>query len=64
MTGAEIKNYILRNNVRLWQVAERWGLSDGNFSRRLRKPFSKSEFARIEEIVKSILASREEEEEI
>lgn len=26
--------------VKLWQLAERWGCNDGNFSRKLRRPFS------------------------
>lgn len=63
MSGEAIKDYILRNGVRLWQVAAALGMNDGNFSRRLRKPFSKSEFARIEKIVENILASREDETE-
>ena len=53
MQGYEIKEFIQRNDVKLWQVA------DGNFSRRLRKPFSKAEFRRIEEIVEKILAEQE-----
>ena len=59
MQGYEIKEFIQRNDVKLWQVAERLGMSDGNFSRRLRKPFSKAEFRRIEEIVEKILAEQE-----
>ena len=47
MTGAEIKQLILDSGVYCWQVAERLGLNDGNFSRRLRKPFSADEIERI-----------------
>lgn len=59
MQGCEIKEFIQRNGVRLWQVAFALGMTDGNFSRRLRKPFTKAEFRRIEEIVEKILAERE-----
>lgn len=59
MQGCEIKEYIRHNGVKLWQVAFALGMTDGNFSRRLRKPFSKAEFRRIEEIVEKILAEQE-----
>lgn len=59
MQGCEIKEFIQRNDVKLWEVADRLGMNDGNFSRRLRKPFSKAEFRRIEEIVEKILAEQE-----
>lgn len=54
MTGQEVRSYIKAAGVCLWQVAEKLGLYDGNFSRRLRKPFTAEEFARISEIVAEI----------
>lgn len=51
MTGAEIKQLIISSGVRLWQVADLWGLTDGNFSRRLRKPFNADEVERIKAII-------------
>lgn len=51
MGGAEVKRLILENGVRLWQVASKWGLTDGNFSRRLRKPFDEKEIERIKKII-------------
>lgn len=51
MTGTEVKNMILSAGIKLWQVAECWGISDGNFSRRLRKTFNKEEVERIEAII-------------
>ena len=54
MTGSEIKQLILSEGVRCWQVAELWGISDGNFSRRLRKPFNADEVKRVKEIIKSL----------
>ena len=57
MSGAEIKKTILDNGLKLWQVAYALGITDGNFSRKLRKDFTESEteqiFAIIEELKKA-----------
>lgn len=58
MLGREIKELILSSGVRCWQVAERWGLSDGNFSRRLRKPFSADEVERVKAIIAELTADK------
>lgn len=58
MKGAEVKRLILDSGVKLWQVAERWGLTDSNFSRRLRKPFDKDEIERVKKIVVEIAAKQ------
>lgn len=44
--------------VRLWEVAECFGLNDGNFSRKLRKPFSADEEARALAIIASLREKR------
>ena len=59
MEGCEIKEFIQRNGVKLWQVADLLGMTDSNFSRRLRKPFSNAEFKHIEKLVEKICAERE-----
>lgn len=59
MTGSEVKRLIISANVRCWEVAELWGLSDGNFSRRLRKPFDEKEVERIKAIIAEIKAQKE-----
>ncbi len=59
MTGSEIKKLVLDSGLKLWQVAERWGLTDGNFSRRLRKPFNASEVERIKEIIADIKSEQD-----
>lgn len=40
MANTELKLYAMQKDVRLWQVAERFGINDGNFSRKLRKEFT------------------------
>ncbi len=57
MSGAEIKAFIISNGLKLWQVAEKIGMNDGNFSRRLRKPFSEQETERIKKAVAELKAT-------
>lgn len=40
--------------VRLWQIAEKLGLSDGNFSRRLRRELPDEEKAKIMGIIERL----------
>lgn len=54
MTGAEVKQLILDNGLKCWLVAELWGLNDGNFSRRLRKPFNEQECEKIKNIISEL----------
>lgn len=56
MTGSEIKNLIRSSGIKLWQVAAALGMNDGNFSRRLRKPFNEAEVADIKAIVAELSA--------
>lgn len=58
MCGQEIKALILNSGVRCWQVAAELGISDGNFSRRLRKPFSEAEVAEIKAIIERLAAKK------
>lgn len=59
MTGAEIKELIKSAGVKCWQVAERLGMQDSNFSRRLRKPFNDSEVEHIQAIVAELSTNPE-----
>lgn len=61
MTGSEIKSMILSSGLKLWQVAQALGLNDGNFSRRLRKPFNDSEVARIKDIIAELSTQNDQE---
>lgn len=47
MTGTEVKQLAKENGVFLWQIAEKMGINDGNFSRKLRKPLSDSDTAKV-----------------
>lgn len=36
----DIRNVAKRADVKLWQIADKLGINDGNFSRRLRRELS------------------------
>lgn len=50
----DIKNIAKENNIRLWRVAERLGVSDSNFSRMLRYKLSKEDREKILAIIKEL----------
>lgn len=54
MSGAEVRQLILDSNVHIWKVAMAWGITDSNFSKRLRKDFSDDDVCRIKEIIANI----------
>lgn len=54
--GDEMKNTDIRteasnSGVKLWQIAEKLGINDGNFSRKLRKELNPEEKAKIRAII-------------
>lgn len=59
MTGSEVKQLILSKGLKCWQVAELWGLNDGNFSRRLRKSFNEEEVKRVKSIIQKLSEQKE-----
>lgn len=46
-----IKNAAKQRGVRLWQIADRLGINDGNFSRRLRHELPEKETKKILRII-------------
>lgn len=62
MTGAEVKALIKASGLKCWQVAAELGLNDGNFSRRLRKPFNDAEIDRISTAIKKVKSAELSEE--
>lgn len=52
--NGDIRQAAQSAGVRLWQIAEKLGLSDGNFSRRLRRELSGEEKARIMGIIEQL----------
>lgn len=58
MSGAEIKERILAADLRVWQVADAFGCTDGNFSRKLRKDFSDADTDRVLSIIDKLKAEQ------
>lgn len=61
MANRIIRRCAQEKGVRLWQIAERVGVTDGNFSRKLRRELADAERDRILAIIDEIAAERGEE---
>lgn len=51
MCNQDIKQYAKDKNIKLWQIAGRLGINDGNFSRKLRVELPLDEKEKIKAIV-------------
>ena len=52
--NSDIREAAVKNGVRLWQIADRLNINDGNFSRKLRKELPAEEKRKIFEIINSL----------
>lgn len=53
-----LKRYAAGKGVCLWEVAERFGMSDSSFSRKLRKAFDTEQTEQFMKFVDEIVAER------
>lgn len=60
MKNFEIRDATKKAGVRLWQVAEEYGVNDGNFSRKLRKELPKEEKEKIMSIIERLSQENQE----
>lgn len=60
MKNCEIRTAAQKAGVRLWQVAEEYGVNDGNFSRKLRKELPKEEKEKIMGIIEQLAKENQE----
>lgn len=51
MANSEIRRKAKENGVNLWRIADALGITDGNFSRKLRKELSEAEKEQIFKII-------------
>lgn len=58
--NAEIRTSIKDAGLKMWQVADKLNLNDGNFSRKLRKEFSETEKNKVYEVIQILLKERED----
>ena len=54
MSGAEIKERIKAEGIKIWQVAKEFGMNDGNFSRKLRGNFSNEDTQKVLSIIEKL----------
>ena len=60
LANEDIRKKIKLNNVKYWQVADEYGITDGNFSKKLRKELSEAEKSKIFSIIEKIVKTRKE----
>lgn len=60
MRNKEIRDAAKCAGVCLWEIADKIGINDGNFSRKLRKELPESERTKILAIISEIAESRKE----
>ncbi len=58
MKNKEIREAAAEAGVRLWEIADRLGLTDGNFSRKLRHELPDTERERVLSIIGEIVKER------
>ena len=57
--NAEIRDMALKSGIKLWEIANALSLTDGNFSRKLRKELPDEEKQRIFGIIEDLSKSHE-----
>lgn len=60
MCNKEIRTAAKNAGVRLWQVAAAYGISDGNFSRKLRKDLPQEEKEKVLAIIDRLAQEKQE----
>ena len=56
MRNTEIRQRAKEKGVKLWQLAEKLGITDSTFSRRLRRELSEEEYARVCALIDGLAA--------
>lgn len=56
MCNQDIKQYAKDKNIKLWQIAGRLGINDGNFSRKLRVELPEEKKIEIRAIIDELSA--------
>ena len=54
MQNLDVRNMISDSSLKYWEIAEKLGITDSTFSRKLRKEFSEKEKNKIIEIINEI----------
>lgn len=54
LANRDIREAIARSGIAKWRIADRYGITDSNFSRLLRKELNEEKRARILQIIEEI----------
>lgn len=54
MSNVDVRQEAARKGVKLWQIADSLGMTDGNFSRKLRKELSPEMKEKVFSIIREI----------
>ncbi len=54
LKNQDIRAEIAQNDLKLWEIADRYGCADATFSRKLRKEFKPEEKEKIRAIIKEL----------
>lgn len=57
--NSDLRQYAANKGIRLWQVADKYGITDAALSRKMRRDFSKEEAARFKKYVDEIASEIE-----
>lgn len=60
MNNKDVREAATNAGVKLWQIAEKLNINDGNFSRKLRREFTAEEKERVFNIIREIAEAGEE----
>ena len=58
MKNIELRTYALNHGVKLWEIAEKMGVSESTFSKSLRKEFDEEKKERIMKIIDELSTAR------
>ena len=61
MANEDIRNAIKKSNIKYWQLAGVYGITDGNFSRKLRNELSSIEKSKIFTIIDELVKNKKGE---
>ena len=56
--NADVREKVKFSGLKFWQVADRYGLTDGNFSKKLRKELPENEKHKIFLIIEDLISEQ------
>ena len=54
MSNKDVREAAKNANIKLWEIAERFGCNDGNFSRKMRRELNQEDKEKVFQIIEEI----------